>query len=174
MGVLMSAFVIAGCSSVPLMYNNYNKQRIETLFEFEELFKDVLQEISHLLSPITEALNTSKRHRSVAVQKTVDDFLYGLKKAQYSNISEVWSGALYYNKQQLQLKDNEFKVICKFGEYVDSHKSCDKYGMESSLKAVIENVHDLAVETKIKHDKSAAMYNKMGLLGGIGLSLFTI
>lgn len=171
----MSVFVVAGCSSVPLMYNKRNKERLDTLTEFSELIKEVSHEVRYLLTPIPEALKNAKRHRSASVAKTVDDFLYGLSKSSSvkANIDKIWTGAIYYNKTELKISDEECKVLCQFGDYIASSNYSIK-AMDSSMLLVVERIDKVVEEARVKHEKYAPMYNKLGLLGGLALSLFTI
>lgn len=175
MGFLLAGAVIAGCSTVPLAYNKKNKERLEILVEFSELIKEVAHEVRYLLTPIPEALKNAKGHRSEKVRKTVDDFLYGLSKCgiMNSNIDKVWKSAILYNKENLGLSDKECGVLYQFGEYIASNNYSIS-AVESSMTVVIERVDKLILDTKNQQDKYGPMYNKLGLLLGVAISIFAV
>lgn len=175
MGVVLSAIVIAGCTSVPIMYNKYNEEHLNTLSEFSELIKEVAHEVRYLLTPLPQALKKAKAHRCQAVNKTVDDFLYGFGNCDLgkTSVDKIWAGAVKYNKANLKLTDKEYDIICQFGEYMAFNNYSIK-AIDSSMLLVVERIDELAKQSKAKHERYAPMYNKLGLLGGLALSVFTI
>lgn len=175
MGIVLSLVVIAGSTSVPIMYNKYNEERLNTLLEFSELFKEVAHEVRYLLTPLPQALKKAKAHRCSAVNKAVDDFLYGLERCNLggTNVDKIWSGAIAYNKTNLKLTEKECDVICQFGEYMAFNNYSIK-AIDNSMLLVVERIDELAKQSKAKHERYAPMYNKLGLLGGLALSVFTI
>ena len=166
------AFVFIGCVLFGIWRDLDQKKRIEELEKFIYIFEILKAEIDFRLTPLKEACSiAANRIDNTLIIAIIDKFNSDLDEKKSTDVGEMWRNAIDYKRAELHLKDEDIKALQQFGTacgYLD--KNMEKRNIEMSIVSLREIISG----AKEEYIKASKLNRSLGILIGLGISIFLL
>ncbi len=172
MKLLAIACVFCGCILGGFWLDGDQKKRINELEKFAFIFELLKAEIDYRLTPLREACRiVGKRGNHEYIEKVMLYFSEKLEAKESVQIEEMWQEALASQKNNLHLNREDYKKLDSFGSacgYLD--KNMEKRNIEMVLACLNKQTS----EAKEKYERTSKLNRSLGVLVGLGISIFLL
>lgn len=172
MKLLAIGLVLLGCTLGGIWLDEDQKKRIEELEKFIYLFELLKAEIDYRLTPLREAcLIVGKKTNHKGIEGVMINFAKSLEDKESVSVEEMWEQAINAKKSAFHLQEEDYKLLYDFGGacgYLD--KNMEKRNIEMVLDQLITK----SKEAKVKYQKTSKLSRSLGVLVGLGLSIFLL
>ncbi len=170
--LLAIILVFIGCVLAGIWRDLDQKKRIQELEKFSYIFEILKAEIDYRLTPLKEACSiAANRIDDSLIIAIMNRFALSLEQKQSTNVGEMWRDAIDSEKIGLHLKDEDIKVLYQFGiacGYLD--KNMEKRNIEMA----IDSLNEITLVAKQQYIKESKLNKSLGILIGLGISIFLL
>lgn len=172
MKLLAIGLVLIGCILGGIWLDEDQKKRIEELGKFIYLFELLKAEIDYRLTPLKEAcLIVGKRTNNKSIDAVMISFAKSLEDKESVRVEEMWKNAINAQKQAFHLQAEDYKLLYSFG---GACGYLDKNMEKRNIEMVLEQLRQSTKEAKEKYQKTSKLNRSLGVLVGLGLSIFLL
>lgn len=172
MKLLAIGLVLIGCIMGGVWLDEDQKKRIVELEKFIYLFELLKAEIDYRLTPLKEAcLTVGKRTNNKSIEAVMIGFAKSLEDKESVRVEEMWEKAIDAQKQAFHLQEADYKLLYGFG---GACGYLDKNMEKRNIEMILERLRQVTNEAKEKYQKTSKLNRSLGVLIGLGLSIFLL
>ena len=161
------AIAIIACSTrLGILLSRKYKYRLETLDEFKNEFKIIENKIKYTYQPLEEIFSEIADISSYEVKKLFEDVASNIK----AKVAELaWKEGI--DKADLNIKKEYKESLKEFGTLLGK---VNKEGQLNQINFTNELLDRQIEKAKHEREKNETMYQKLGVIFGIGLVIVLI
>ena len=165
-GTLM---ISLACAATGLLFSNRLSTRVNSLETLVSFFTSLLNQMRYSAAPLYDLLkllsSQPEHHTLFFPRRCIELCEEGML------LPDALKKAIKESQKQLQLQDDDVELLIHFGE------SLGTTDIEGQLSSILLYQNLLSEHLKQAYEQkqtNGKLYRRLGLLGGIGLSLFLL
>lgn len=167
---MIGVFFIIGCSSaVGFKYASALSQRVKQLEKCISMVHMMISQLQYSLCPTMELLE-----QLIAMEEFQSFYFLNRCKSLFSKsvpFTTSWRTAIMSHSDNLQLQADDKKLLLKLGDILGSMDSENQVHELTLIKNSFESRLSEAQQNREKYGK---LYRSLGVLAGVGISIFML
>ncbi|WP_040196962.1 stage III sporulation protein AB [Candidatus Soleaferrea massiliensis] len=167
---LIGVFFIIGCTSaVGFKYSSGLSKRVRQLERCISMIHMMISELQYSLCPTMDLLN----HLSAMDEFQDFYFLNACKNLMNKSVpfTTSWRTSLLSHSENLQLSGDDKKVLLRVGDILGAMDGENQVG---ELKLIETTLDDRLEQARLSREKYGKLYRSLGVLAGVGISIFML
>jgi stage III sporulation protein AB len=163
--------VIASSTGMGLFFSNEMKCRIEDLKELRKLIALLRGDIRYANTPLPEAISSIARRHSGSFEPFFSGVSTKLHELSGLTFSDIWKEAIEKKLVSTSLTKRDKLQLAQFGENMGY---LDKDMQLNTLDLYISQLEDEISESSKTAKEKAYLYNSLGIMAGIFISIIML
>jgi len=156
--------VVAGCAGLGMYYAAKEGFRIAELLEFKKALLILSSEIEYMRSPLAVACGNISKRTNALIGMLFSNFSANLNIGEGETAYQLWLNAAESIKEKSHLTAEDWDIIEGFGKTLGY---LDKNMQQNAINYAVNYIDDKAQTLQAAGDKNKRMYQSLGVIGGL-------